>query len=373
MKKGLLLLILIAGINSCSLLKFSIETGETPLTKQEYDTRSMTRGLYNESTNNIIRLSDSIVASDADIEIKLRAIRWKIVTTRSLADKALQTTPDAALLDTWIVSKQLSNAFNMMPDSLLLGQYSDLARKTFSHITNLAVKIAKEVNNKQRFELMQEFVNQYITDNPIKKNEFPVINSFLGWVEFLKEKQIPFVHSRGTTSEVISGMSDQVFGQVNQFANSIEWNKDMLELKFSEDSLNNKLMMQFDSLEHDFDRMLIFLEQTPEMVDVMSKEMSVMLEQILVTFNQNVNFTFQNLDVQRAEMQKFIDEQREILIDDVTKAAEQTIQQTIDTLPALIRSILLYIILFVFIIFGAPFALGLWIGKKRSKKNEQEK
>ena len=57
----IIFLFALSTLSSCSLLKFSIETGDVPLTPEEQRVRMMTRGFYNTFNYSVISTSDSII------------------------------------------------------------------------------------------------------------------------------------------------------------------------------------------------------------------------------------------------------------------------------------------------------------------------
>ena len=91
-------------LTGCSLLKFSVDTGGEPLSKEETRMRLLTRGFYYEASDEVTAAADSIAAGSDDAELQRRTIRWKLRTTRAAVDAAMQQAPELALLDTWIRS-----------------------------------------------------------------------------------------------------------------------------------------------------------------------------------------------------------------------------------------------------------------------------
>lgn len=124
---------LAVALTGCSLLKFSLDTGDE-LPKSEARVRVMTRGLYYGLSNEVVAAADSIACSD-DPKIRIRAIRWKIRATRAAVSAAMQGIPDVALADTWILFRRMESSFDAAPDSMLFGPYSDYAREAVRRMT----------------------------------------------------------------------------------------------------------------------------------------------------------------------------------------------------------------------------------------------
>ena len=75
-------------LTGCSLLKFSVDTGGEPLSKEETRMRLLTRGFYYEASDEVTAAADSIAAGSDDAELQRRTIRWKLRTTRAAVDAA---------------------------------------------------------------------------------------------------------------------------------------------------------------------------------------------------------------------------------------------------------------------------------------------
>ena len=57
-------------LTGCSLLKFSVDTGGEPLSKEETRMRLLTRGFYYEASDEVTAAADSIAAGSDDAELQ---------------------------------------------------------------------------------------------------------------------------------------------------------------------------------------------------------------------------------------------------------------------------------------------------------------
>ena len=87
-----------ASFAGCSLLKVAVATGD-PLSKEQMNVRTMTRGFYYDMAGEVARAADSIVAASPDVNVRVAAVRWKIRATRAGVTAAMQGIPDVALVD----------------------------------------------------------------------------------------------------------------------------------------------------------------------------------------------------------------------------------------------------------------------------------
>lgn len=106
MKRYLILLAAILMLNGCSLLKFSLDTGDTPLTREQINTRLTVRAFYKDFSLSVINTADSIYQSTDSLKLKLRAIEWKLRSTSLCAQAAFGNIPEISLLNTWLLCVQ---------------------------------------------------------------------------------------------------------------------------------------------------------------------------------------------------------------------------------------------------------------------------
>ena len=82
-----------ASLTGCSLLKVAVATGD-PLSKEEMNVRTMTRGFYYDMAGEVARAADSIASLSPDVNTRVAAVRWKIRATRAGVNAAMQGIPD---------------------------------------------------------------------------------------------------------------------------------------------------------------------------------------------------------------------------------------------------------------------------------------
>ena len=256
---------------SCSLLKVSVDTGNPPLPASEANTRMMTRGFYYDLADEIARTADSVAAASSEIPVRIRAIRWKMQATRAAVTAVMQSNPDVALIDTWLLCVRMDSAFRRLPDSLLFAGQTPLVRKVVARLDRKAEHLASTLLAPEKFALMQEFVGNYMQANPVTGSQFTPVNTTLPWIEFLQSKGVETQYNVGSISDVIADLGDRFGGQSEQMVNSIGWSKDIFELQMQQDSVRNRLTRQLDSLERNFDRIVTVMEHLPQIAEYMGK------------------------------------------------------------------------------------------------------
>ena len=230
----------------CSLLKVAVATGD-PLSKEQMNVRTMTRGFYYDMAGEVARAADSIVAASPDVNVRVAAVRWKIRATRAGVTAAMQGIPDVALADLWILCRRMNEGFAQAPDSLLFGLQSDIARDAALRLDRRAGRLARQVLPDDRYALMERFVTDYVRDNPASEGD-ETDNTTLAWLEYLRAAGVEQDYATGSIAEVLADVNDRLSGQTQQVTNSVSWSKDIFEMRLRQDSLRLQVGAQLDRL-----------------------------------------------------------------------------------------------------------------------------
>lgn len=360
-------------LTGCSLLKVAVATGD-PLSKEEMNVRTMTRGFYYDMAAEVARTADSIAQAAPDVATRVAAVRWKIRATRAGVSAAMQGIPDVALADLWILCRRMNDSFAEAPDSLLFGPQSDIARDAALRLDRRAGRLARQVLPADRYDLMAAFVDDYIRKNPASEGD-ETDNTTLAWLEYLQAAGVGHDYATGSIAEVLADVNDRLSGQTQQVTNSVSWSKDIFEMRFRQDSLRIEVGAQLDSLERSFTRIVVVAEHLPEISDKVLEELNRQATQLIWTMNASVDNAFADFDRQRGELQRYVTREREALVEQLRTTGDELVRTTLDALPGLVGKILLYVVLALAVLIGGPFALGFWLGgvRARAKAKKAEK
>lgn len=360
-------------LTGCSLLKVAVATGD-PLSKEEMNVRTMTRGFYYDMAAEVARTADSIAQAAPELAVRVAAVRWKIHATRAGVSAAMQGIPDVALADLWILCRRMNDSFAEAPDSLLFGPQSDIARDAALRLDRRAGRLARQVLPADRYDLMAAFVDDYIRKNPASEGD-ETDNTTLAWLEYLQAAGVGHDYATGSIAEVLADVNDRLSGQTQQVTNSVSWSKDIFEMRFRQDSLRIEVGAQLDSLERSFTRIVVVAEHLPEISDKVLEELNRQATQLIWTMNASVDNAFADFDRQRGELQRYVTREREALVEQLRTTGDELVRTTLDALPGLVGKILLYVVLALAVLIGGPFALGFWLGgvRARAKAKKAEK
>ncbi len=361
----------VAALAGCSLLKVHVATGD-PLPEEDAEVRLMTRGFYYDLSDGIVRAADSVASASPDVRIKIRAIRWKMQATRAAVSAAMQPVPEVSLADTWILCRRMDEAFAAVPDSLLFGAQSPLARAAARRFAERAGSLARDVLTPDRYRLMSRFVDEYMEANPPAEADVASANTTLAWMRFLKANGVERAYASGSISEVLADMSDRVGGQTGQMASSLGWSKDILELRLQQDSIRTQIGRQLDSLDRNFRRIVLVMEHIPEISDAVAGSLNEQVQSLIGSMNASVDNAFLSFDRQRDELQHYVSAERETLVRELHTAADDAIRTALDGIPSLVGKVVGWLILLGVVVLGVPFALGFWLGGLRARVRQRK-
>ena len=362
---GLPLALFAAASTGCALLKVAVATGD-PLSKEEMNVRTMTRGFYYDMAGEVARAADSIIGASDRLEVRTAAVRWKIRATRAGVTAAMQSIPDVAMADLWILCRRMNEGFAATPDSLLFGAQSGIARETAARLDRRAARLAGRLLPAERYALMERFVDEFMRDNPVAESD-GADNTTLAWLEFLRENGVEPAYAVGSIAEVLADVNDRVSGQTQQLSNSVGWSKDLIEMRLAQDSLRDRIGAQLDSLDRNFRRMVAVAEHLPEISDRVLEELNEQATQLLWTMDVSVDNAFSGFDRQRMELQSYVSREREALVEQLRTTGEDLLSTAFDAVPGLVGRVLLYVVLALAVLLGGPFALGFWLGGVRQR------
>ena len=312
------------GFTGCSLLKVSVSTGE-PLTEKENDIRMTTRGFYHTFQSQVILAADSIIKGTDDPTAKIHAVRWKLEATRAITSAALKSVPELSAVETWVLCRNLDKTLKVLPDSVLFGNRTAIARNTVDKLEKQYRCQLAEVMDKERFALMNEFVElhsmAFTPDTPSYLS-----NPSSEWIEFLKEKGEDYKRSVGSVSEVIADAGDRVERYAGQVSKDLSYGKEIWEYRLEKDSIYGKLNYRLDEMEHNFDRMVSVMEHLPEISDCMLDSLGQQAQEIMELMTLIVDETFNNVDYQRKEMQQYISEERKSILEEIRGMADDSLR-----------------------------------------------
>lgn len=361
--------------SSCSLLKFQADFGTDPLPKQELNTRLAVRSYQKTFSGQVIQAADSIIQLSHDRDIKTQAIQWKGAATSACTRTAFQTSSEIALVDTWLLTRQMDAYLQAYGDEVF-GEFSPIAKDCAARLNKEIDHLARRSNEKSHYQKLKSFVEEYPLSTAVDGWHFSKVDTRPDLIEYLEIPDSLYTTTIGTGAEVMSDFTDRISVYNEQIQSQLGWEKELIMLTLGNDSLVEPYLARIDSLSQMLNRLAVVAQESPEMMGVIAVRMREELTPIVHDFNSGMRSSIYELAQERENLQKYLNEQRVLLRDDLQSSGKVLIEETTDNLIRFVRNIswliIIVVIVLVTVIFGLPFTLGYLLAKARFKPRRMD-
>ena len=353
-------------LNSCSLLKFSADLGMEPLPKEQLNQRVSVRLFAENFTDYVTIAADTIFTLSDDFQIKMNSILWKAGATQSCVKSAVSSLPESSLLNMWILVEGMDRFFQR--DSTF-DKYQNIATTTSAEIVKKYKKIPTSYLSKKKYNLMNTFVDSVLISNPVNL-DFRIKDYTVEWLQYTNVPDTAYVSTVGSISEVISDLGDKMSLYSVDAQNQLSWFKDRTQFSIKQGLADSVTRARLDSLDITMVVLRKAIQHAPETVDTVMDMLSLQLKDLMNEFNVTVTNSIGVISKERLEVEKYVTEEREAILNEARAISQDSIKQVTDAIPAIIKSVLLYVIIFLIILLGVPFTIGFMLGKVFRKKKE---
>ncbi|MDP2589014.1 DHH family phosphoesterase [Vibrio splendidus] len=379
-----MVLVLSVVLSGCSLLEVKLDTQTTPLTQQELNARIMTREY---AKMFFMRVEDSadLIAQSHPADDTLHqsyVLLWKIHAEQGLQQAAYQASPMSALIDSWVFTAQMNQFYRQGDGADLFA--TDDAVETARFLDQEAEKLAKGVLSSSDFKNSKVFVAQFAASHPFKDLTFRSIPAYREWLSYLDKDESQIVQSLGTMPEAMSDASDRLSLMAYQTPKLMSWKAELVALNSS--LTGEDLSMTLESLRQTSASMQDFIENNPEYMQTLASIMSTEMQPLLNDLSDKTDQKLAMLTEERVALEKMVTREREALLEmiakerieiagivtserelftqDLDRVSQEVVVLAIDKLMELIKSVIIYFILFILVVFFAPLGIGYWLGKR---------
>ncbi|MEZ8844406.1 chemotaxis protein [Vibrio splendidus] len=379
-----MVLVLSVVLSGCSLLEVKLDTQTTPLTQQELNARIMTREY---AKMFFMRVEDSadLIAQSYPADDTLHqsyVLLWKIHAEQGLQQAAYQTSPMSALIDSWVFTVQMNQFYRQGDGADLFA--TDDAVETARFLDQEAEKLAKGVLSSSDFKNSKVFVAQFAASHPFKDLTFRSTPAYREWLSYLGKDESQIVQSLGTMPEAMSDASDRLSLMADQTPKLMSWKAELVALNSS--LTGEGLSMTLESLRQTSASMQDFIENNPEYMQTLASIMSTEMQPLLNDLSDKTDQKLAMLTEERVALEKMVTREREALVEmiakerieiagivtserelftqDLDRVSQEVVVLAIDKLMELIKSVIIYFILFILVVFFAPLGIGYWLGKR---------
>ncbi|USD66076.1 chemotaxis protein [Vibrio sp. SCSIO 43136] len=378
MFKPFSILLAVVSLSACSLLEVKFDSQTTPLTQQELNMRILTReyakSFFSQVEDSAERISRLYESNDKQPQTDL--LLWQIYALEGMQNSAYQVSPTAGLIDTWVFTLQMEHFFNTGAGQDLFA--SDDAKQTSKALTEQVEKLAKRILGEQAYLSSRTFVHEFARSHPFDEIWFRRSPAFNDWLKYQNIDESEAVSTLGTMPEALGDVSDRLSLVSEQTPKIMAWKAELIAMHSTVSG--EKLNQTLDSITQTSYKFQDFVENNPEYMQHLAQQMGKELQPLLKDLNSMTSEQMaklsqereafdQMVERERTEIALVVAEQRTLMTEDLEKLSKEVVALALQELTKLIKGVLIYFILFVLVIFFAPFGLGYFVGKKVSNNS----
>ncbi|CAE6907852.1 hypothetical protein ACOMICROBIO_FLGHMIGD_01885 [Vibrio sp. B1FLJ16] len=367
-------------LSGCSLLEVKIDSQTVPLTKQELNMRILTREYAAQSFAQIEQAADSMQEQyDSKDQIHQSYILlWKINAEEGIQASAYQVTPMAGLIDTWVFVHQIDEFYSTGAGSSLFA--TDEAKRVSENLAYEADKLAQSVLKPDVYDNTKRFVADFVRQHPFVDLSMIRTPAYRAWLAFSQISEEEAVTTLGTMPEALGDVSDRLSLASQQTPKIMTWKAQLLALNSS--ASIEKVNAALSSLQVTADSMRDFIDNNPEYMRYLAEQMAVELQPLVEDIDQKTEERLSQLSEERQaledmvarerkEIALIITHEREQFAQDIDRVSQQVVDLAMNKVIELVKSTIIYFILFIVAIFFAPLGLGYLLGKRAIAKAKQ--
>ncbi len=388
--------ILVTLTSACSLLEIKLERGIEPLPQEQINMRVFSRDFSSAFYSKVEQAADKIAAEaqtgNQGIVLKSNTLMWKINAEQALQRSIFQASPVAAMLDTWVLTAQMSAFYENGAGKSIYAEHQPLVVETSNDLQTQFEKTVQGFLKPADFKKNKEFVQQYTAANPITDMTFSRQSAFHDWLIFREINEFEAVQTFGSVPEVMSDFSDRMAMISEQMPKILGWKAELYALHSNINAQEiQKTLLSISDTSAKFQQLMA---QSPEMMQAlaadMRQEMSPLLQQlsdsaddkleVLTAERQALELLVKNermaledmIARERGALEVMISKERTAAAVNLQQISTQTVEVVFQELTKTLKSLILYFVLFLLVVFFAPLGLGVWLGRRMEiKKNNK--
>ncbi|HCG5965421.1 TPA: chemotaxis protein [Vibrio parahaemolyticus] len=376
---SLMVLWLVTTLSGCSLLEVKIDSQTVPLTKQELNMRILTREYALQFFAQVEQAAD-VLQEQYDPNDKVNqsyVLLWKINAEEGLQAAAYQVSPMAALIDTWVFTHQMNQFYATGAGRDIFA--TDEAKQVSAHLANEVDLLAQSLLKKEVYDKTKLFVADFVKQYPFADLSMIRTPAYRAWLEANQISEEDAVTTLGTMPEALGDVSDRLSLVSEQTPKIMTWKAQLLALNSS--ASIEKVNAALNSLQVTADSMRDFIDNNPEYMRYLAEQMAVELQPLVDDIDQKTEARLSQLGEERQaledmvarerqEIALIITHEREKFAQDMDRVSQEVVNLAMTKLIELVKSTIVYFILFIAAIFFAPLGLGYVLGKRAAVKTK---
>ncbi|ABV36119.1 conserved hypothetical methyl-accepting chemotaxis protein [Shewanella sediminis HAW-EB3] len=371
--------------SACSLLEVKLESGIEPLPQEQLNMRVFSRDFSSSFYSKVELTADEIAsfedAGEQYIYLKSNALMWKIYSEQALQRTIFQTSPVAAMVDTWAFTAQMTAFYETGAGRSLFGLQQTLAIEASRALQSQFESTVKGFLTSTEFQKNRDFIEQYVVVNPLTEMTFSRKSAFNDWLKFREINEFEAVTTFGSVPEVMSDISDRMAMISEQMPKILGWKAELYALHSNINA--EEIQKTLNHISVTSAKFQELMAQSPEMMQTLAVDMRRELTPLLQQLSDSTDSKLAQLSTERQALELMVKSERIALEDMVARErvaaaanldelSKHTVEVVFQELTKTLKSLILYFVLFLLVVFFAPLGLGVWLGKRMEVKKAQK-
>ena len=371
--------------SACSLLEVKLESGIEPLPQEQLNMRVFSRDFSSSFYSKVELTADEIAsfedAGEQDIYLKSNALMWKIYSEQALQRTIFQTSPVAAMVDTWAFTAQMTAFYESGAGQSLFGSQQTLAVEASRALQSQFESTVKGFLTLIEFKKNRDFIEQYVVANPLTEMTFSRKSAFNDWLKFREINEFEAVTTFGSVPEVMSDISDRMAMISEQMPKILGWKAELYALHSNINA--EEIQKTLNHISVTSAKFQELMAQSPEMMQTLAVDMRRELSPLLQQLSDSTDSKLAQLSTERQALELMVKSERIALEDMVARErvaaaanldelSKHTVEVVFQELTKTLKSLILYFVLFLLVVFFAPLGLGVWLGKRMEVNKAQK-
>ena len=363
-------------LNACSLLEVKLESGIEPLPKDQLNMRVFSRDFSTVFYSQVESAADLIERNTDSIPVQSNTLMWKINAEQNLQHTIFQASPTAAMVDTWVFTEQMVQFFDTGAGKNLFAEQQSAAVETSKNLRDQFERTVQKLGG-TNFNKNKEFVKQYVASHPIKDMAFARESAFTDWLEFHQISEFDAVTTFGTVPEVMSDISDRMAMIAEQMPKILGWKAELYALHSNINA--DEIQRTLTSISDTSAKFQQLMAQSPEMMQSLAVDMRKELTPLLAQLSADTDDKLKQLSIERQALELMVKNERQALeamvareraaaAVDLEQISQNAVEVVFQEITKTLKSLILYFVLFLVVVFFAPLGLGVWLGKRMQVK-----
>ncbi|WP_394133036.1 chemotaxis protein [Shewanella maritima] len=373
----LTIVFMVTSLTGCSLLEVTFENNAEPLSKEQLNMRIFSREFSYRFYNDVERIADEIAANTDDPQIIANTLLWKIHSQQSLQQAIFQASPVAAMIDTWVFTEQMHQFFETGAGQNVFAEQQTAAIEVSKQLSIYFTATAKRFSRNGDYERDVAFVEQFAAHHPLANLSFYRTPSFQEWLVYTGLSETEVITTFGTMPEVLSDISDRMAMTTEQMPKTLGWKAELYSLQASIGP--QEIQQALQNLATTSKQFQQLMQQSPELIQQLTvelrhelmplvNEMSLIADDKLLQLSKEREALSLLIMSERQHISQLISDERDAAMLQLDQMTQNTVNLVFDKVLETIKSVIVYFILFLVMIFFAPLLMGVWLGKRMATK-----